>query len=338
MTYIHYHKLDTIVPQYGFEIMEVNDSAMTIQQLRDLLQNKLYLQGVPMDIFHLADRLNFKYKWSYNTYLPYINSLVKLTDDDLISNYDYILVNYDHSQHNEDHVFRKIFDTIGTDNKYCVEIGSGDGSFTSNTIVMRNQGWNGLLIDNKDPPPNKEFINAMYIQKFISRGNVECLLHNSDVPLNFDFLSIDIDSHDYHIWDAIKVFRPRVVCIEVDADYRYEEYVRPYTDSSRTRQSSSSIISMSKLATEKQYSLVYNNGGNAFYVVNEEFGKFKAFTKQSRIDKFNTIYNNMKKEKLQTYSVRNNTEMDNYMHIINTYIHQETTGYNSLFIETVDLL
>jgi hypothetical protein len=338
MTYIHYHKLATIVPQYGFEILEINDSIMTIHELRLLLQNKLLLHGVPIDIFNIADRQDFKYKWSYNKYVPRNNSLVKLTDDDLVSNYDYILVNYDHSQHNEDHAFRQIFNTIGTQNKYCVEIGAGDGSFTSNTIIMRNQGWNGLLIDTKDPPPNKEFINAKYMQKFISRGNVECLLHNSNVPLNFDFLSIDIDSHDYHIWDAIKTYRPRVVCIEVDADYRYQEFVRAYEDSSRTHQSSSSIISMSKLATDKKYSLVYNNGGNAFYVVNEEFNKFKLFTKQSRINKFNTIYNNMQQEKLQTYSVRNNVEMDNYMHIINTYIQQESTGYNSLFIETVDLL
>jgi hypothetical protein len=337
MTYIHYHNIATLVPQYGFDILNITDETMTIAQLIELLQTKLRLHNVPLQVYNILNRQNFKYSWSYNKYVPKSSSLELLESDDIVTNYEYILVNYDHSQHNEDHVINQIFDIIGTTNKYCIEIGSGDGKFTSNTIVLRHQGWNGLLLDSKDQP-NHELINAKYIKQHVAHSNIVRILENNNVPASFDYLSIDIDSHDYHIWDSIDIFRPRVVCIEVDAEYRFDEYVRPHTDSSRTRKSSASIISMTKLATSKNYSLIYNNGGNAFYVVNEEFNKFKLFTIKSRIAKFQQTYDKMKLEESYTYSVRNNVERKNYMKIIETYLNQDNTGYNNLFIETMDFL
>jgi hypothetical protein len=337
MVLIHYHEMNTIVPQYGFKLIEITDDSMTVSQLISHMYEVLQVDNIPMIVYNVINDRFLKYRWSYNRYIPHVDSKSKLELDDLITKYNKILIHYDHSQHNEDHVIKNVFNIIGTKNKYCIEIGAGDGKFTSNTILLRNQGWNGILIDNKEEP-NHELVNAKYIKKFISKGNVQNIFGMNNVPTNFDFLSIDIDSHDYHIWKAIEDYRPRLVCIEVDADYRYEEYVRDYTDSSRTKQSSASIISMNKLAEEKMYTLIYNNGGNAFYVPNEEFNKFIPFTKSSQLNKLNTIYNNMTSEKSQTYSVRNNIEMDNYMNIIKSYITKEGTSCNDLFVETTNFL
>ena len=43
---------------------------------------------------------------------------------------------------------------------------------------------------------------------------LDALLSATPVPADFDFLSIDIDGNDYHVWQAVREYRPKVVVIE----------------------------------------------------------------------------------------------------------------------------
>ena len=47
------------------------------------------------------------------------------------------------------------------------------------------------------------------------KSSLKSLLQRHEIPFDFDFLSIDIDGADYHIWKSLgKEYRPLVVCIE----------------------------------------------------------------------------------------------------------------------------
>ena len=43
---------------------------------------------------------------------------------------------------------------------------------------------------------------------------VRRLLADTSVPLDFDVLSVDVDGVDFHLWQAVREYRPKVVCIE----------------------------------------------------------------------------------------------------------------------------
>jgi hypothetical protein len=115
------------------------------------------------------------------------------------------------SQSNEDEIIREIFSEIGEGDRFFVEFGCGDGQ-QNNTIELLLRGWTGLWLD----PHRKRILSAQerwgdypvkIVRRFVTPQNVYRLV----API--DFLSIDIDGMDYHVWRAMKV-RPRVVCIE----------------------------------------------------------------------------------------------------------------------------
>jgi hypothetical protein len=60
------------------------------------------------------------------------------------------------SQWGQDGVIEKIFETIGTTNKFFVEFGSsGNDAGMGNTAYLRRSGFDGLLMDGSDRPYGK---------------------------------------------------------------------------------------------------------------------------------------------------------------------------------------
>ena len=55
-------------------------------------------------------------------------------------------------------------------------------------------------------------------REFVSPKNINKLFAKYNVPKEFDLLSIDIDSLDYYVWEAIKpIYKPRVVVVEYNS-------------------------------------------------------------------------------------------------------------------------
>ena len=173
------------------------------------------------------------------------------------------------SQNGEDGVIAAIFALICTTSKFYVEFGA---SGENNTALLREQGWNGVWMDQGDcPPAHKEFITA---------ENINDLLAKYQVPVEFDILSIDIDGNDYWVWKAIK-HRPRVVVIE------FNGYLDPavpltikYNPNHQWNHDSyfgASVAALQKLGKEKGYKLAYVdfNLVNLFFIrediTNEDF-------------------------------------------------------------------
>jgi len=55
------------------------------------------------------------------------------------------------SQYGEDGIIARIFELIGTRNKWCVEFGASDGQYLSNTWdLINNHGWSAVLAEGNE--------------------------------------------------------------------------------------------------------------------------------------------------------------------------------------------
>lgn len=119
----------------------------------------------------------------------------------------------DYSQTGEAEVIRSIFYAIGEGGRFLVDIGAGDGRTMSNTRALLDSGWTGARFD-LAAVPEEEVMGVR-----VTAENIEDILGDRGVPDGFDFLSLDVDGVDWWIMRAIlrAGFRPRVVCVEINA-------------------------------------------------------------------------------------------------------------------------
>ena len=127
-------------------------------------------------------------------------------------------INY--SCFNEQTILESIFSKLSNINRYFVDIGASDGVTFSNTYPLVLNKWKGLAIE-ADPDAFKNlayFTQDINLSKvFVNPKNVLNLLKAYDVPKNFGFLSLDIDSYDYYVLqELLKDYNPSVICTEIN--------------------------------------------------------------------------------------------------------------------------
>lgn len=171
-----------------------------------------------------------------------------------------------YSQNGEDGVIARIFEQIGTTNKFCVEFGVGALATECCTRrLVEQEGWDYLWMDRKGN--NVGIIDRVQV----TAANVNQLFKQHAVPRELDLLVIDVDGIDYWIWQALK-YQPRVVVIEYNG-YLPAHACRtvpnnPSFRHKRTTWYGASLGALIKLGCEKGYTLVYceANGINAFFI------------------------------------------------------------------------
>ena len=129
-----------------------------------------------------------------------------------------------HSQMGEDGIVEAILSRVPTVDGWCVEFGAWDGIHLSNTRnLIESKGYRGVLIEankrsfaqlkeNTKTLPGVTAIEAFV--GFTEQDSLDVLLSRTTCPRDFDFLSIDVDGNDIHIWRAIKQYRAKLICIE----------------------------------------------------------------------------------------------------------------------------
>lgn len=189
------------------------------------------------------------------------------------------------SQYGEGGVLEEIFRRISVKNEdaWCVEFGAGDGGENNtNTWHFINQlGWSAVLIEAdpvyyRDLPKNYEGNKRVFcfnkLVDFEGPDSLDNILRRTPIPADFDFLCIDIDGNDYHIWKSLHSYQPKVVMIEYNGRIFSDiEFVQPRDKSIRW---GSSLLSIAKLGKEKGYELVYAHICNAILVKKEYYGLF----------------------------------------------------------------
>lgn len=189
------------------------------------------------------------------------------------------------TQAGEDGVIEKILDTLPSHSKdkWCVEFGAWDGVYLSNARnLILNHDYSSILIEGSKVKFNdlrknyasKENVLALNtLVGFTEKDSLDSILANTNIPQDFDFLSIDVDGNDYHIWKAISKYQPKVVCIEFNPTIPTEvEFVQP---ANPNLNQGSSLLSLVELGKEKGYELVEVLPFNAFFVDAKYFSLFK---------------------------------------------------------------
>ena len=116
-----------------------------------------------------------------------------------------------YSQNGEDGVIASIFKSIGTTDRFFVEIGCEDATECNTRKLSELDGWSGIRIDDG----HSDLQRQLY-QHTVTPENVRNLLSEHGVPESFDLFSIDVDFSDFHILRAVlEKFQPRACRLRV---------------------------------------------------------------------------------------------------------------------------
>lgn len=128
----------------------------------------------------------------------------------------------DFSQFGEDGLIEAIFEKIGITNRWCFEVGAADGIWISNTRRYVEAGWTAVLIESDAEQFEKLCDNTpescFCIHHAIRPSSLDSLLSSVGGPVGLDLGVIDIDSWDYWAWEGMKVYRPRLMMVEISAN------------------------------------------------------------------------------------------------------------------------
>ena len=189
-----------------------------------------------------------------------------------------------YAQGTEEEILTRILQRLEPTNRYCVDIGAGDGLRNSNTaLLLRERNWQGTLVEGSAYRFGRlrehygSAKNVRLIDQKVQPDTVDEMLADAGVPEQFDLLSLDIDGNDYWVWRGMRVFQPRIVVIEYNPYYAPpERWVMCYNPAHMWDGSTyygASLESLYRLGQSKGYELVCcdDMGNNAFFVVRELF-------------------------------------------------------------------
>jgi len=186
------------------------------------------------------------------------------------------------SQYGEDGIIARIFELIGARNKWCVEFGASNGQYLSNTWdLIHNQEWSAVLAEGNEGRAARlaEHYAGRVGEVFVWPGfvgwhdsnSLDAILSETPIPRDFDLLSVDIDGNDWHVWQAVAGYRPRLVIIEFNPSCSNQFYF--VQDADPAVNQGASLLAFIELAKFKGYELAATTYANAFFVVKEEFPK-----------------------------------------------------------------
>ncbi len=123
------------------------------------------------------------------------------------------------SQFGEDGFIAAALAHMGITNKWCFEVGAGDGKWLSNTWALRQAGWSAVLIESDaeryiSSVSNHTGPNVYHVHEAIGPDSLDKILTGLQAPIDMDFGSIDIDGQDYYCWQGMINYRPRLMLVE----------------------------------------------------------------------------------------------------------------------------
>jgi len=187
------------------------------------------------------------------------------------------------SQNGEDGIIKEVLKRLNITSGWVCEFGAINGIELSNTFQLVKKGFKavmiepvkqkfeGLLKTAKKYPNIIAFNKAIeYIKEFPNQ--LADILKETEIPKDFDLLSIDIDSFDYQVWENFEGYSPKIVIIEANP-YMTGEHIFGDEDSEDIGKvfgaARTSIPAILKLGKSKGYTYFGLVGGNTFWIRND---------------------------------------------------------------------
>ena len=182
-----------------------------------------------------------------------------------------------------EHILKKIYKTDDlkkvSDLQLC-EIGSGDGFFLSNSYYfIKKYKFKALMVeaDNINVENSKkrfEKDDVIHENEFVDdKKSIDYFLSKHNFKTDIDFLSIDIDGQDYHLFKKIKISRPKIILIESNMTMDKDDII--YEKENMQCGIGSSPSALLELAKSKQYKLCLQLFNNLIFVDNKYFSKLE---------------------------------------------------------------
>lgn len=275
-------------------------SKKIITRVLSHLLKKFFPKTVYPNFLFLRTKKNFRRKNNQ------LKQSIKFSNNlDEINNHEYKYT----SQNNEDGIIEYIFQKI-PNNKYFVEIGLGYYEFNSLNLIKK--GWNGKLIDIDDdeiialkknlayfyPRAKIDFIN-----KKITKKNINEIVFSNNFNKKIDFFSIDIDGNDYWALKEMNLSNINVICCEFNPWIKNEKIAIKYDENFIFEDNGiygASLSAYTELLNSKGFSLiaVESSGTNAFFVNNNFKDKFKILSPLTSYKFAGRFYNSDKKKEI----------------------------------------
>ncbi|TWU41188.1 hypothetical protein Q31b_26270 [Novipirellula aureliae] len=188
------------------------------------------------------------------------------------------------SQFEEDGILLYLMTVLGSPSRTFVDLGSADGINSNCANLAINHQWTGLFVDGNAEKieygrswyathGNTWIYPPKFVCSMITRENVNHLIKEASMERDIDLLSIDIDGHDYWVWEALECVRPRVIMIEAHIEFGLRSIVVPYDKDyvypgKHPQYHGASPVAITKLAKKKGYRLIGANryGFNSIYL------------------------------------------------------------------------
>lgn len=195
-----------------------------------------------------------------------------------------------------------IFENIGIEHKFVLDIGAFSTKASNVIPVMKKYDIPGLLLDGANKYNDPEITKV-----WITAENVSELLNKFNCPKKLDYISLDIDNMDYWIIKAVldAGYISNLMIVEFNPLWDYNEaYTKKYNASGNKNDSSTdytsnygaSLYAFTKLLNKFGYRLIHvmqqNTHGdpssnNAFFL-QEKFDTENLFINQEEVIK--TLY------------------------------------------------
>jgi hypothetical protein len=184
------------------------------------------------------------------------------------------------SQNEEDGVILALLKLAGAPNRTFVEIGSGASGGNSG-MLAQEFGWRGLMVDidqDKIARARAKFgVNprVSFEAVAVSPENINSLIERHGLGGEVDLFSLDIDSFDYWVLEAMTACSPRIMALEYNGNFGPERSLAIARDTDMSRAvkgfHGASLKAFTKLAAAKGYKLLAcdESGTNAFFVRND---------------------------------------------------------------------
>jgi len=196
-----------------------------------------------------------------------------------------------YSQYGEDQIIEEYFTQLGLNKGFFFEMGAGDGIEYSNTKLLTDKGWSGLLVE-ADLGKFKELKKNYSNNKKITLSNERCSEENSLNEIfdkhnikKLDLLSLDIDGIDLTIIKLLNFnkYRSKIIIIEynlfIPIDISYED--------KNDTGNSSSVLAIKEFMNNNNFKLVNFTFSNLIFIDKNIDTNFKEIELNEIYEKLN---------------------------------------------------